>query len=110
MRTNATVLARVTACIIVIAAASLPALAAHIHGKPVVVPFDPHHDEVTIDASASGTPLRVLVDTGVDPSAIDRSVALQLHLKPVGAEGQIEGAGSGAASAYPTVIPDVKIG
>ena len=76
---------------------------------PSLVPFDPHSDQVAISSSINAIPLRFLVDTAVDPSAIDRPAALSAGLKQLGGEEEIGGVGSEAATAYPSVIPQLVI-
>ena len=75
-----------------------------------VVPFDPHSNQVAIAATANGVPLRFLVDTAVDPSAIDRAAAAAAGLKKLGEDEAVDGVGNDAATAYPSVITTLGIG
>ena len=78
--------------------------------RALVVGFDPRHDQVGVDAVAGGVPLRLLIDTAVDPSVIDRMTAAALKLKQRGAEAEIEGAGSSAsATGYESTIDALTI-
>lgn len=74
------------------------------------VPFDPHSNQVAIAASANGVPVRMLVDTAVDPSALDAADATSASLKKLGEDEEVGGVGSDAATAYPSVIPNLMIG
>lgn len=50
-------------------------------GQPVHVSFDFSQSEIGIEATVNGEPVFILLDTGVDPSAIDLHRAEALHLK-----------------------------
>ena len=76
---------------------------------PISLPFSSHANQVSILATIGGKPLTFLVDTAVDPSAIDGAVARDLGLKALSAGGAIEGVGTETATAYPSVIPDLMI-
>jgi len=52
-----------------------------VFGQTLRVSFDFSQSEVGIDATVNGEPLFILLDTGVDPSAIDLGRAQALHLK-----------------------------
>lgn len=98
-------------CLLVLASLGCVGCATALAPAPsIVLPFDPHANQVTISATANGTPLRFLVDTAVDPSAIDRPMAMVLGLRPTGNEGAIEGVGSDIATAFPSVLPELVIG
>jgi hypothetical protein len=74
-----------------------------------IVPFDPHSNQVAIAASANGVPVRMLVDTAVDPSALDKADATAAGLKKLGEDEEVGGVGSDAATAYPSVISNLTI-
>jgi hypothetical protein len=77
---------------------------------PVVVPFDPHSHQVALAASAAGVDLKLLLDTALDPSAIDSALAARLGLARASANAPIEGVGSDAATAYDSVLPALSLG
>jgi predicted aspartyl protease len=62
--------------------------------------------EVEIDGHG---PYLAMLDTGTDPSAIDLGLARELGLK-LGAGGEIDGGGTGSATAYSTTLPSVRLG
>jgi hypothetical protein len=95
--------------VILAAGLFLTGCASLLGGSASFIPFDPRSNQVTISASANGVPLRFLVDTAVDPSAIDRRAAFAAGLKKLGKDEAIEGVGSDAATAYPSVIPSLDI-
>jgi hypothetical protein len=79
-----------------------------IEGQVLRVPFDFSRSEIGIDATVNGEPFYVLIDTGVDPSAIDLQRAETLHLK-------IDRNGGGGVSGFgntdqPTAFPTVVTG
>lgn len=80
-------------------------------GQTVRVPFDFSKSEIGIDATVNGEPVFVLLDTGVDPSAIDLQRAEALHLKiDRNAGGPISGFGNTEQpTAFPTTIQDFAI-
>jgi hypothetical protein len=67
------------------------------------VPFDFSRSAIGIDATVNGEPLYILLDTGVDPSAIDLQRAEALHLKiDRNAGGAVSGVGN---TEQPTAFP-----
>lgn len=79
---------------------------------PLDVPFDFSRSEIALTVSVKGTPLTVLLDTGVDPSVIDLARAESLHL-PLDKKDAGEVAGQGSAKsavAYPSTITGLVIG
>ena len=50
-------------------------------GQSVRVPFDFSQSEIAIDAKVNSEPVYILLDTGVDPSAIDLQRAESVHLR-----------------------------
>jgi hypothetical protein len=76
----------------------------------ITVPFDDHSNQVRIAATSNGMPLRMLVDTAVDPSAVDRSLAPSLGLSRIGDEGAVSGVGKDSATAYESVFAHLAIG
>ena len=67
---------------------------------PLVVPFDFSRSAIGLDVTIHGTPLHMLLDTGVDPSVIDlaRAGALGLAVDR-GAGGEASGFGDGKGAA-----------
>jgi hypothetical protein len=101
--------ARTNVCVTVLAVA-LAAVAAH--AAPLKVPFDYSKNEIAIDVSVDGAPLYMLLDTGLDPSAIDQGLTQKLHLK-IDRKNGGEASGEGDAKhvvAYPTTIDRLSIG
>ncbi|HEY1750007.1 MAG TPA: retropepsin-like aspartic protease [Caulobacteraceae bacterium] len=85
--------------------------AAAADARPLSLPFDFSRGAVAIQVSVGGAPLRMLLDTGVDPSVIDlaRAEALGLKLDRAAA-----GAGSGTgttkqSTAIPTRIAGLAV-
>jgi len=74
-----------------------------VFGQTLRVPFDFSHSEVGIDATVNGEPLFILLDTGIDPSAIDLGRAEALHLK-IDRESGGEPSGFGHTE-HPTAFP-----
>lgn len=66
-------------------------VATQASAESLTVPFDYGHTAIGLDVTIKGTPLHMLLDTGVDPSAIDTVRAEALGLK-------IDRAGSGEAT------------
>ncbi len=81
--------------------------------EPVLtLPFDFSRSAIGLDVTVKGRPLYVILDTGVDPSAIDlkRADALGLPVQR-GAGGEASGEGDAAqAVAYPSTINDLVLG
>jgi len=82
-----------------------------VFGQTVRVPFDFSQSEIGIDATVNGEPVYILLDTGVDPSAIDLQRAEALHLKiDRNAGGRASGFGNtGQPTAFPTTIEGFAI-
>ena len=82
-----------------------------VFGQTLRVPFDFSQSEIGIDATVNGEPLYILLDTGVDPSAIDLERAGALHLKiDRNAGGQVSGFGNTEQpTAFPTTIQGFAI-
>ncbi|WP_168075351.1 retropepsin-like aspartic protease [Caulobacter sp. SSI4214] len=79
---------------------------------PLVVPFDFSRGAIEIEVKVHGQPLRVILDTGVDPSVIDlgRAQALGLRIDR-GDGGEATGFGDGkGAQVFPGVIDQLTIG
>ncbi|WP_338466202.1 pepsin/retropepsin-like aspartic protease family protein [Novosphingobium sp. ZN18A2] len=72
--------------------------------------YDAHSHEVAVQATIDGIARTFLIDTGVDPSAVDLAVARDHSLKQVGGHGEVEGVGKSTATAYPSIIPEISIG
>jgi hypothetical protein len=85
-----------------------PAAAA---AAPLSVPFDFSRSAIGLDVSVKGTPLYMILDTGVDPSVIDETLAGTLGLKvdrTAGGEASGEG-DAGHAVVYPTSVDGLTI-
>lgn len=82
-----------------------------VQGQVLRVPFDFSQSEIGIDARVNGEPFYVLIDTGVDPSAIDLQRAETLHLKiDRNGGGGMSGFGhTDQPTAYPTVVTGFAI-
>jgi hypothetical protein len=80
-------------------------------GSALDIPFDFSHKAIGIDITVHGTPLFVLLDTGVDPSVITTARADSLGLKVDRASGgEASGYGeSKSATVYPTTIDGLAI-
>lgn len=79
---------------------------------PVVVPFDFSRGAIDLAVSVRGTPLRMILDTGVDPSLVDMARAKALDLKiDHGDGGDPSGFGDGqGAKVFPAKIEGLTIG
>lgn len=93
-----------------IALATTLVLATAAHAAGQTVPFDFSHHAIGLNVSVKGKPLYVLLDTGVDPSAIDlgRAKALGLPMQK-GPGGEASGEGSGSAHVFPATIKALAI-
>jgi hypothetical protein len=106
------ILRRLSSCLLLAAgsafahdATSIDAMAA---GQSV--PFDFSHGAIGLTVSVKGTPLYMLLDTGVDPSALDLGRAKALGLPVQGDQGgEASGEGSGSAQAFPVTIGALTI-
>jgi Aspartyl protease len=80
-------------------------------GQTLRVPFDFSQSEIGVDVTVNGEPLYILLDTGVDPSAIDLHRAEALHLKiDRSAGGDVSGVGNtDRPTAFPTIIQGFAI-
>lgn len=79
---------------------------------PVSIPFDFSRGAVAIQVTISGAPLRMLLDTGVDPSVIDLRRAETLGLKLDRAAAGV-GSGTGEtkrATTIPTTLTGLAVG
>jgi len=65
---------------------------------------------VAVHGVIDGTPRIFLIDTGVDPSAVDLAVARDHSLEKTGEHGEVDGVGNNGATAYPSVLPEITIG
>jgi hypothetical protein len=92
-------------------AITLPIAAIAAPVQPLVIPFDSHHDAIGFDVTVRGAHLHVILDTGLDPSAIDTAVAERLKL-PLDRKGgdEAEGEGAGHTTVYPSSIDNLRIG
>jgi hypothetical protein len=93
------------------AACSLFVVGASAAEAPLTVPFDYSRSAIGLDVTVNGAPLYMLLDTGVDPSAIDSRRAEALHL-PVdrGTGGEATGEGDATrAQVYPATIEGLGI-
>ncbi len=87
-----------------------PAIAAARNQAPLTMPFDPRSHEVAVQGSAGGSAATFLIDTAVDPSALDHALASAHGLSPLGEAEAVEGVGSNAATAYPATLDRLAIG
>jgi hypothetical protein len=79
---------------------------------PLTLPFDFAQGEIGLSVSVNGAPLYMIVDTGVNPSAIDIARAEAVGLKVDHANGG-DATGDGdekAAKVFPTTITGLTIG
>jgi Aspartyl protease len=86
-------------------------VAGPVSGAVLDIPFDFSHKAIGIDVTVHGTPLFVLLDTGVDPSVVATARAESLALKVDRASGgEASGYGeSKSATVYPTTIDRLAI-
>ena len=78
---------------------------------PLTVPFDYSRGAIGLDVTVKGTPLYMILDIGVDPSAIDvkRADALGLPVQR-GAGGEASGEGDAVrAQIFPATIADLAM-
>lgn len=96
---------RATAALFVLACSTASA-------APLTVPFDFSRHAIGLDVTVHGTPLHMILDTGVDPSVIDAATATALGLKvDRGAGGEASGEGDAKSSqAYPATLDGLAIG
>lgn len=79
-----------------------------VFGQTVRTPFDFSQSEIGVDATVNGEPFFILLDTGVDPSAIDLQRAEAMHLKIDRKAGNpISGVGN---TEQPTAFPATIVG
>jgi Predicted aspartyl protease len=79
--------------------------------EPLTVPFDFSQSEIVLAITVKGEPVSVLLDTGVDPSAVDLALAEKLGL-PLDKHDGGEAAGQGSADhaiVYPGKIENIAI-
>lgn len=93
-------------------AAALTFIAATASAEPLIVPFDFSHSAIGLDVTVKGTPLHMLLDTGVDPSAIDTARADALGLKvDRGTSGEATGEGDAKqAKIFSATIDGLALG
>ena len=79
--------------------------------EPLTVPFDFSRNAIGLDVVVKGAPLHMILDTGVDPSAIDLARADALGLKvDRGAAGEASGEGDAKqAQVFPATIENLAI-
>jgi hypothetical protein len=80
--------------------------------EPLTIPFDFSRSAIGLDVTVRGKPLYVILDTGVDPSAIDLARAEALGLKIDRQDGG-EASGFGdakGATIFPSSIDELVIG
>ncbi|HEY1631042.1 MAG TPA: retropepsin-like aspartic protease [Rhizomicrobium sp.] len=95
-----------------LAALALACVCGAASAAPLTVPFDFSRSAIGLDVTVKGTPLYMILDTGVDPSVIDGVRADALHLKvDRGAGGEASGEGDAKqAQAYPATIDGLALG
>ena len=87
---------------------SLPVFASE---GDVTLPFAFTHGAIVVTARINDQgPLKVLLDTGANPSVIDLQTARQIRLKLSGKGWQGDGSGTDVNLAYPTTLPKVELG
>jgi hypothetical protein len=98
---------RLAAVVVVVGAL----VAGPVVGAVLDIPFDFSHKAIGVDITVHGTPLFVLLDTGVDPSVIATARAESLGLKvDRTSSGEASGYGeSKSATVYPTIIDRLAI-
>ena len=79
---------------------------------PVEIPFALVRNQIAVAVRIGGRgPFTFLLDTGVNPSAVDLVTARQLGLPLDTSQAhQAEGAGSGAAAIYPALVTGLELG
>jgi hypothetical protein len=79
--------------------------------EPLTIPFDFSRSSIGLDVTVKGTPLYVILDTGVDPSVIDLARAEALGLKIERQDGgDASGFGDGkGATVFPSSIDNLVI-
>lgn len=78
---------------------------------PITVPFEFHRHSIVVQVMVQGQgPFTMLLDTGVDPSAVDLAVARKLGLKLSSEGGHATGGGSEATTVRETEMPTVALG
>jgi predicted aspartyl protease len=87
------------------------ALTASATNDVVGIPFEFYRDSVIVQVKVDGKgPFNMLLDTGVNPSVIDRETAKAIGLK-LSAQGQsASGSGTDANLTYETSLPMVELG
>ncbi len=90
--------------------ADATATASPASAPPQTIAFAGTAHEVAIEASIGDERATFLVDTGVDPSALDLAVARAHGLRPSGESGPVDGVGNDAVTAYPVMLDDLRIG
>ncbi len=92
-------------------AASAATLTAATTNDTVDVPFKFYRHSIIVEVMVAGKgPLNMLLDTGVNPSVIDRETARAIGLKLSAQGGQGSGGGTHANRAYETSLPVVELG
>lgn len=85
--------------------------AAHAGPPLAEVAFDFHERSVIVQATLAGAgPFEVLLDTGVNPSAIDTATARALGLVMSGPAADVAGGGAGRKPGRETRFPQVGLG
>lgn len=92
-------------------AAPVPQAPSAFAAMPWSLPFDFSHSALAVSVRIHGSPAQVLVDTGVDPSAIDLQRATALGLRVERADGgEASGEGDAAqALVYPATITGLSL-
>jgi hypothetical protein len=94
-----------------ILAVALLALSSAAPAEPITVPFDFSRSAIGVDVTVKGTPLFMILDTGVDPSVIDMARANALGLKIDRTNGgEASGVGDAKeARVYPATLDGLAI-
>jgi len=90
----------------------LAVFAGAVVAAPLAVPFDFSRSALEVKTEVGGTPLTMILDTGVDPSVIDLKTAEALHMPLArGDGGEVSGEGDAqSATAYPAVQNGLALG
>jgi hypothetical protein len=93
-------------------AVTVLSLSASASAAPLALPFDFSRSALELAVKVGPTPLTMILDTGVDPSAIDLKTAASLHMAvDHGAGGEASGEGDAQSSkVYPATQEGLSLG
>lgn len=81
---------------------------ASVGSADVTIPFDDSDTQIVIGATIEGQSVKLMLDTAVDPSALDTSVADRLNLHR-GKTVQVEGFGNADVQSHGSILPSLRI-